>query len=306
MKSIRVLLLLLVSTNFLTACKSGSSSFPPTAQWEIIPTLVEISPAEGGWQDVRIKIAFENKTGRFSTPDILVSTNSIITVEEGFSYPVTARRFFRVGLSGSRYTELGRVGFVGDVFTTEAFPPGFRIKGYYQDSYAGIQMDEFYARIAQNTHPEKITIPNYGDVDLKNVVSVDFPGGGNYSPLRKVGDTIEITGKARLTILSFTKETFATVNDDVPAVDIITAWIKLENLSAGYQTSLQLAFFALNDDGIFGRTYSFTHNSDCQPALTVGPAQTIETKVCLYMPSNSKNIRVILTGEANEVYETGY
>jgi len=285
----------------------------PAGRWEIIPTVVIGSPGEGGWQYVMIVFALENRTGQFSTPYI-VTANSSLTTEEGYSYPAEAQESISDETEGhSQPTNV--ITFHG------VLPPGIRPwEEIYDGKYHGFYT--FHSRIAQNTHPQKLTIPGYGDINLKGVpfrTSMDGSyywgtlGGLTYSPIRKAGETVEIPGKARLTVLGFTRETWPEGYYYPIDVEVLRVLLRLENLSAGYETSLNISFTAfglesseIGDFGILGSPLEGALGSlECQPVLTMGPAQTIETNLCVIIPKGLENVRLILAGDVNEVYDTG-
>ena len=247
-------------------------------RWEIIPTLVEVSPAQGGWQRVRIEIALENRTHQFSAPQISTEGTTLIT-EEGYSYAVNTM----VDMSYRLYP-------VTEIAFREPLPPGFRQRGMYDDDHMGSY--EFKSSIAEDTHPKALHIPAYGDIDLTDLSPVSFPGGDTYSPVRNAGETVQIPNKARLTVVDFGKETG----------DRVTATLKLENLSEGYGTTLHISFRVIGDDGLVSRL----HGRQCWPTLTIGPAQTIDTTACFIMPRGSTDVFMILSGDIDEVYDTGY
>lgn len=266
----------------------------PTRQWKIIPTQISVSALKDGWQGVLVDIALENLSGQFASPAI-TTTNTVISTQEGYTYPATA---WSITWSAAQTQQIE----FGDLL-----PPGFRIRGEYHNDVINHQtFYQFTAKIAQNTHATKLTLPGYGDIDLNNVSSVTFPGGDSYAKIRKPGDMLEIPGKARLTVLSFTKETLP-MESDRPERDRITAPLRFENLNKGYDTTLNITFTILGDDGFIGFARYYPMGSmECSPELKAGPAQTIETKVCLFVQSGTKNLRLILTGDLNEVYDTGF
>jgi len=172
-----------------SACNVLPSVVPVTAtpepgRWRIIPTKVEVEPAGDGWQNVRIEIAFDNGTQEFSTKRFAMD-GSYIVVKEGFTYPVWARD---AGLGPG----WGNSPFIG-VEDYGALPPGFRGRGIRKvigGWGVGRGVNEHYeclhAKIAQNTHPSKIVIPAYGEIDLEqDIRDVVFPGEAPSIPEKK-------------------------------------------------------------------------------------------------------------------------
>jgi len=245
------------------------SSPKPAEQIRIIPIKLDISPPQNGWQSVNVEAAFENISGQWSSGTI-ETDSSVLVTKEGYSYPVSTSDWAWM------------------------LPPGFRFHGYV-GSWVGPYTIAFKAQIAQNTHVQKLVVPMYGDIDLENISPVTFPGGDSYR-LKKIGDVLEIPGKGRISVLSFSRE-----------ADRITAVLRFENLDKGYETSLQIGFIILGDDGFLRPATLSSDYGYGSPKITAGPAQTIETNVGCSVEPSVKNLRLILTtGDVNEVYDTGY
>lgn len=262
----------------------------PAQPWKIIPTEVQVSPWSEGWQWVSIEIALENTSGQFATPNIPTS-NTILVTREGYTYPVTTVAHAVINKNA---TTLGP-GANSISFVTP-LPPGFRAVGYYVKGWSDTAY-RFQAQIAQNTHVSKLSVPGYGDIDLQNLTRVTFPGGESYRNTRKLNEVLEIPGKARFAVVSFSKEG-----------NRVYAGLWFENLNKGYNTTLDISFTLLSDDGviIFPGEYVLGGRHECYPQLTANPAQTIVRKVCFLPYQGAKNMKLILTGDFNEVYDLGF
>ncbi|MBC8492349.1 MAG: hypothetical protein H8D43_01085 [Chloroflexi bacterium] len=276
---------------------------PEPGRWRIIPTEMEVKPTGGGWHSVRIEVAYENGTQEFSTKQFAMD-GSYIVVEEGFTYPVWARD---AGLGPG----WGNSPFIG-VEDYGVLPPGFRARGIREvigGWGVGQGVNEHYrclhAQIAQDTHPSRIVIPAYGEIDLEqDIRNVVFPREALSMPEREAGDAVEVPGRAMLTVERFTREKLD-VSESFGELDWVTAYLRFENLNAGYAEGLTVHFGLIGADGFFHTAYQL-QDCDSWPTLSAGPAQTTETKVCYAVRPTTKNLKLILTGDVNAVYDTGF
>jgi len=292
--------------NVLPGVVPGTAT-PEPGRWRIIPTKVEIEPIGGGWQCVRIEVAYENGTQEFSTKRFAMD-GSYIVVKEGFTYPVWARyNDAGCGAGPAGGHEGHAIGLFGDC----VLPPRFRARGLFSAIGWGLGSgaNEYYwclhARIAQSTHPSKVIIPAYGEIDLeKDRRDVVFPAEAPSMPEKKAGDAIEVPGRAILTVERFTREK-PDASEYLAELDRVTAYLRFENLNPGYEESLTVRFELIGDDGFFHKTANLG-DCRCWATLSAGPAQTTETKVCFAVRPTTKNLKLILTGDVNAVYDTGF
>jgi hypothetical protein len=272
-----------------SSTRNPTPTSPPylTGQWNILPLSVDISPAKDGWQSVEIPIALENGTGLFAVPDTSLFSDTELTTEEGFSYPVKISYPTPIlGLSVS-YT----------------LPPGFRFRGThdYDEGGKGFYL---YTKIAQDTRPQKIIIPGHGEFDLAQISPTTFPGGETYSPVRRVGDEFAVSDQIRITVL----ETELKADRDRQKVDNASVLLRIKNLNAGYETELKdTVCTTIDDNGFLGYpSCLFGEGSGHLTNFTLGPNQAKEVEFCILVPKNSKNLRFLLSGDINEVIDTGY
>lgn len=276
-------------------CLSSSIATPVSKQIQIVPiSLTKAPSAEAGWQDIIIGIVFVNSSGNFLSGEIwnLLSPGSdsvTLTTAEGYSYNLSPQGYvvedeFPIGLKNAIFT----------------LPPGFIFRGF-----ADIDMSkhslfsviyELRGRIAQNATPQALNIAGFSTIPLENISSPVFPGGENY-PLKHVGDSIEIADRFALTIISFTKNTYQEYDN----ASIVTATLRFENLNKGYQEELNIESYLIGDDGITSLRLGCP-----EPKLSAGPLQTIQTQVCFLVDENTQNLRMVIFGDVNDVFDTGY
>jgi hypothetical protein len=294
----------------LAACAPNTTppeAAPEPGAWRIIPTGLSIEPAAGGGQHVTIDLAFENGTGEFSTKEWDVEGSTLVG-QEGESYPLTAfdpaqRQPGLPPMPGERST-------VGA--THYALPPGFRARGIHGvmiESGMVIHLTEhrhqLLADIGGDTQPVKVMIPDYGELDLeREIADLAFPGNARGPSTHKVGDTIEVPGKAKLTVSSVSREPFEHVGD-FGEFDRVTAHISYGNLTDSYDDTFRIQFSLIGDDGLFYEVYSDTMVWHPTPRLRAGAGETMTTEVWYPVPRATKDLQLILVGSVAAVFDTG-
>ncbi len=259
---------------------------PLAGRWKIIPARIAYLPAtEEGWRNVRIDVAFENESSSYSSP-LIPTKDAVLFTDPIHFYPVQTLR------------TTGSIVITTDVIAFSAkVPKGFRVHGEYQND--AIMAFCFSAKIPQNTQPIFLRIPGYaGDISTLDPKLPDFPGGDSTVPVHPPDTQIYIPGKAHVTIGKFTR------SDAWPlAHDLITATITIANESQLGDTIVNLQYFPIGEDGIIGAP--FTSDQNCKLDFTRGPKIVRPSAICMIIPNNTKGVKIIFTGDMNEVFDSG-
>ena len=307
----------------LLACES-ETLYPPSAQdpthadpahppgrWEILPISVSEFPAENGWKYVRVQIAFENKTPIFSRPAIPVNGSLLFSnhYTVPLAYPLEA--FETTGYNTRTVTILDFANAITVNGYSTSLPPGFRFGGAYRND--AVVFYYFQAKTAIGATPVKLHIPPYGgdvadeDILLTPTLSIANPMVKYDRPVQTTNTApLEIAGKASLVVTDITLKKKESSAYGTLMHDRVEVKIKLCNTIPGKDTTVTLYATAIGSKGVLGTPFYDEVLGCKKPPFVLGPRQEITTTICSILPPDSSGIKVIMTGDVNEVYITPF
>lgn len=307
MRRTHAVLIMLLFGKLLAGCTSGGTWRPdppprPTdpvlGRWDIIPIAVApFSPNENGWKTVRIPIAIENHTNRFAhaqipVPSSLVYTNQLsITNTMPVGYP--AELWETRGFNTTRVYEI-------NYLSAGPIPSGLRIIGVYAND--AISSYFFQARIPTATAPASLVVPGYPDpISLGQKTATSIPVASE--PPKPQNRQVSIPGKAILSVKTLTSVPQNETSYNHVAHDRIAVTVMLTSTNPAYDSNVDLRATAIGERGILGSPLYDDVIGCAKPPFTVGPIMTITRTLCTIIPYDSHKVRVILTGDVNEIYD---
>ena len=238
---------------------------------------------ENGWKIVRIEIVVGSKFADYA-PVNVYTKDALLFTDAQYSYPVETLK--TTGAKLLAKTE--------SIEFKTRLPLGYHIRGEYVDD--SVMAFSFQARIPQVAKPYSVRIPGYPDIPIQPY-NGSFLGVAPAAPILSPNAQIDFGSKVKLTVGSFERKT------GWPSTqDMITAKVTLTNRIATGDSSIDLNYAPITDEGIVGAAYTTT--SDCKPKLTVGPATAIVTNICALIPHGQTKIHLIFWGEGQAIYDT--
>lgn len=312
-------LIVLILSDLLIGCSSirtmgttigaspGGAAAAPAAdpgRWEIVPQYVYEFDDRDGWKFVRIPIRVVNKTDTFTSAAITTAGAQVLTVAAkqngvipndnmSFIYPI---QLWRSTGSDNRQVDVINFAAGGPV------PPSVMLAGIYEND--AVSSYYFQARIPKRASPARIIIPNQlNSIELGMVQSpTPYPFKGVPKLMRKV----EIPGKAELQVVNMSIMRVPQDAYNHPAHDRLSAKLTMTSTNKGDDTVINLQVSAVGDRFILGSPITDTVLGCSPSTFTVGPSQRITRTLCSILPYQSRNIRVILTGDIFESYDPGF
>lgn len=259
--------------------------------------------AEPGWKYVNIRLAFENSSDNFIDIYSWESLSGIkLLTEQDWSYDLDMLK----SIGKDAFLPFYQFEFKID---TDRFkiPGGFRIAGdnLFENFPRDKWCESYYLRfkVAEKSSGYTLIIPGYPDTKItNNLNSIVFPTTLPNSSFRAIGETLNIPEKGNLKILDFSRD---------PDSSMANLTSELFNASGGYNQEFNLGFIFVGDDGIFRCQEFIWERAGTEDVslfrlalpgpITLGPEQTEILKANTYIPSNVKNIKLIITGDMNAV-----
>lgn len=183
---------------------------------------------------------------------------------------------------------------VREIVFQARLPIHFQIRGEYQNDRLLTYC--FESKIPRFATPTYYSIPRYGKIDyaLFNWTSA-FNG---YTKFRQPCEQISIGDPFYFSACNFKRD-----DNFHPAHDLITADLFIVSADPTRDTAVKLKYYPLTESGIVGAAYTDTLN--CKPLLTVGPYVGKPSRICAIVPKGATNIKMIFTGDVNDIYDTG-
>ena len=270
-----------------------------SGHWKIKVLGLEISKSidqgqtEEGWQNILIRLAVDNDTGRSSS---LPGTDQPITdvqlvMSSGETFPLRFNDYYKY-IHGFNVSEI---------------PAGFRFCGRYLD-YEGIGYLGLEGKLPQGAQPVRIVFPGgeFEDVDLTRTPMITFPGGLDKRYYKKAGDQIEIPGQLRVSVISFKRDW------NYRRGNRLMAQVKIESLSET-DVNYWLIGKYLGGDGLLSHYVTGECNMGVYGEV-LRPAQTKERTLCGIVSDKATDFRFFLQiylgsfrqAQALEVFDNGY
>jgi len=301
--------ILLASALLLPACApsagpESADAVPEPGTWRIIPTSLEVETTNEGGRSVTIDVAFENGTEEFSMKEF-ETDGSYLTAQGGATFPVTG--FSRSGsiVEGGGATERTAIG------VASVLPPGFRARGvrtvwvsYGFVTEVADNYSQLLAEVADDAHLAKLTIPDYGELDLEGEVgNPAFPGEARGISVFEVGNGVEVPARAILTVTRATREAIEH-SGDFGEFDRVTVYISYKNLTNSYDDTFAVHLSLIGDDGFFYELVTGDGAGGIQ-RLRADAGETITFDKGYAVPPTTKGLKLIATGGVNAVFDTG-
>ncbi|MBI5035659.1 MAG: hypothetical protein HZB51_34635 [Chloroflexi bacterium] len=256
---------------------------PVVGHWDIFLSNGREWDDENGWKIVRIEIVVGTKFAD-NLPINVYTKDAMLFTDAQHPYPVETLK-----TTGAKL--LAKTDAIE--FKTR-LPMGYRMRGEYVDD--SVMAFSFQARIPQVAKPHSVRIPGYPDIPIQPY-SGSFLGIAPSAPPLTPNAQTDYGPKAKLTVGAFERKS------GWPSTqDLITAKVTLTNRIATVDSTIELNYAPISDEGIVGAAYAAT--SDCKPKLTVGPATAIVTTICALIPHGKTKIHLIFWGDGQAVYDT--
>lgn len=270
----------------------GAAVIPPLVQapatptpiinrWDILLSNGRDWSDDNGWKIVRIEIVVTSKTSEI-IPVSIYTKDALLFTDAKHSYPAETLKTTGAKLLGTTTS----------IEFKTVLPVGYRMKGeYLEDSVVAYS---FQSKIPQVAQPESIRIPGYPDIRVQ-------PYSGSFlateSAQIKAPNAQVDFGKVKLTVGSFERKTAWPSTHD-----LISAKVSLNNQITTDNTTVNLSYVPITEEGIIGAAY--TDTSDCKPKLMVGHASAIESHICALVPHGKTKVHLIFWGDGQVVYDT--
>jgi len=287
------------------ACAPAPATIPPIAApepgtWRIIPIGLEVEAASDGKQTVTVDVAFENGTDEHTVKEFKTD-GSYITVEGGDTFPVTVFSTSEDWGWTAQRTAIG-VDF--------ALPPTFGARGIrvVTIGYDGIaELGDIYwqllADVPDNAHPTKLTIPDYGELNLDvQLRSPTFPGEARGVPVYEVGEGAEVPDKAVLTITRVTREAME-LPGEAGHFDRVTVYISYKNLMDSYDDTFSVHLSLIGDDGFFHQVVFHEEEQLPYRRLRADAGETMTFEKWYVVAPETKGLMMIATGGVNALFD---
>ena len=295
MRHVGEVLRLLILIGLLSACDpqvpaqpgaSAAPADPPADRWAILPITTTEYPADKpGWQIVRVDLAVENQSQHFAAPTIPTEHAAMITNKQ--AYPADTYR-----TTGSISNTVNQIAFQSEL------PPGFRLQGEYQSD--AVVSYCFVAKIPTSTVPMALSIPGFKSyVSLTATQNITFPFTANRQTFLDPDKGFEIPQSIQVTFGKFHLKQWWPSNHD-----LITTTVSITNTSDASDEKIQLDYRLIGDDGIVGAPYSGL--PECQTNIMAGPRQHITTELCVLLPHGVNNIKLIIYGDYEGVFNVNF
>lgn len=311
------ILIVFILGNIMAACsssgplRSGSPARPtdPTlGRWEIIPSQPSEFPENGtGWKNVRIPVSIENRTNRFAHALIPVGGSQLYIIQ------TPANGTLAVNYSAELWETKGS----GPVLVKEInylsagpMPPRLRIAGVYINNAVSLYF--FQSRIPTAATSVSLGIPGYPDhIPLPQPSTTPIPISNqppNYGAqaTKTLGQTFDIPGKATLVVTTITTTRQMENSFNRIAHDRITVTLTVKSTNSLSDSEVNIEATAIGNKDIMGSALYDEVIGCAKPPFRVGPTMPTTRMLCAILPYNSTGVRVILTGDVNEVYVPGF
>ncbi len=292
MRRVSEVLRFLIVIGLLSACdpqvptQSGAPADPPADRWAILPITTTEYPADKpGWQVVRTDLAIENQSQHFAAPTITTLNTALITNKQAY-----LTKTYRT--TGSITNTVNQITFQSEL------PPGFRLQGEYQSD--AVVSYCFVAEIPTSAIPLALSVPGFKSfVSLTTTQTITFPFAIKHQTLLDPNNGFEIPQSVQVTFRTFKPKQWWPSNHD-----LITTTVAITNTNDTDNETIHLQYAMIGDNGIVGTPY--VGLPECKPNLMVGPEQHITTEFCVLLPHGVNNIKLIIYGDYEGVFDTNF